>query len=118
MVGAGESIPPLYYEAAEGCEAASQMYIANIHETILHRYLLREGNCETSRIEMFYKTQALDSTAAVAKFYFGPLAPASVILNANPEWGSRFGKDPWFRLPSGTLVRIPLPADWIIKFYE
>ena len=72
---------------------------------------------------MFYTTQPLDSPRDIAAFYFGPLAPASVILKANPELRARFSKDPgyeggWFRLPADTSIRIPLPEEWITRFYE
>ena len=138
-VGPGYNIPPLFYEVkAEPPENAGQ-YVADIQETVVHRYRLRAKSVKSLEVELFYRTQPLDTPRDIARFYFGPLAPASVVLKATPkfppanpgapvdqlraDWKGRFGKDPgyaggWFRLPVGTLVRIPLPEDWITKFYE
>ena len=123
QVGGGDNIPPLHYEAKEGCEGATHSYIAQIRETVVHRYHYEGGRMSSLDVTMFYQTQAFDSARQIAQFYLGPLAPASTILKANPELRAAFSKDPgyeggWFRLPPATSIRIPLPDEWITRFYE
>jgi len=118
-----DNIPPLHYEAKEGCEAATHAYLADIHERILHRYHYAAAKLQSLHVEMFYTTQSFDCSYDIARFYFGPLARGTLILDANPGLRAKFTKDlssegEWFHFPQGTLVKIPLPEIWIINFYE
>ena len=122
-VGRGWSPPPLYHESIGNRETPRDLYVADIRETIFHRYRYKQGKLESAGVEMLYTTQEFDSPCDIAGFYFGPLAPASVILKANPELRAKFSKDPgyeggWFHFPAGIPIRIPLPEEWIIRFYE
>ena len=97
--------------------------VAAIRETIVHRYRYRDAKLASTGGEMLYAAKELDSPRSIAAFYFGPLAPASVILKANPQLRAQYAKEPgyeggWFRLPAGTAMRIPLPEEWISRFYE
>src|SRR4051812_35141793 len=40
-VGAGDNVPPLFYPAKGGDAEATRQYIADIEETVVHRYQLR-----------------------------------------------------------------------------
>ena len=115
--------PSLFHFFKSEVPEGPDQYVANIRETVNQRYRLDGKSLKSSGADLFYEAFANDSPREIAKFYFGPLAPASVIMKANSEWRKTFGNregysEGDFALPAGTQVRVALPEDWIKHFYR
>ena len=92
--------------------------LAIIRETIIHTCKYGDGKLVSDSIELFHQSQKGVRLKDVAQFYLGPLAPREVLLEANPELAARY-KDQhpgaYIYLPEDTLVRIPVPQEWLRK---
>lgn len=110
---------PLYHpQKWDGTEKL----VATISEKVIHRFRYRNGTLKNAGVELWYTTQPRDTFRQITHFYFGPVAPASVLVAANPRLTSqitsnRYESAGWEQLPEKSLVKIPLPQEWITKFY-
>jgi hypothetical protein len=114
---------PLYHpERGDG--SAHDEWIAVISETVIQRHHYRRSSLTSAGVELWFTTtQPQDTLDGITQFYFGPLAPHSVLLGANPLLVKQLtsGKKEitgWGWLAEGTRLKIPLPQDWITKHYE
>lgn len=103
-------------------DPATMSFRAVIHEKVIHRYSYRNGKLESRSIELYYKTQEGDSLGYIARYYLGPLAPGQAVLDANPQlkelaMTERVKYPDGMCPPKGALVKIPVPEDWLRKFY-
>ena len=114
---------PLYHRIQTSrLGPATMPYRAVIREKVIHRYSYRNGKLESRSIELYYKSQESDSVGDIARCYLGPLAPGQAVLDANPQLGElavteRVKYPGGMCPPKGTLVKVPVPEDWLRKFY-
>jgi hypothetical protein len=57
----------------------------------------------------------------VARFYLGPFAPSSVLLEANANLAAKYKDNPpgaFIELDEGTEIRVPMPEKWLIDKFS
>ena len=110
---------PLYHpQKWDGTEKL----VANISEKVIHRFRYRNGTLKNAGVELWYTSQPRDTFREITHFYFGPVAPISVLVAANLRLASQVTSNRpesagWESLPEKSRVKIPLPEEWITKFY-
>ena len=96
------------------------IFVASINETITLGYKLADGKLQPSKGSLVYHAQKQDGLDEVARFYLGPFAPRSVLLEANANLAVKYkGTHPGARiyLDEGTEIRVPVPEKWLIDSF-
>jgi hypothetical protein len=92
-------------------------FVARIDETITLDYKLADGKLQPWKARLVYHAQKQDQLSEVARFYMGPYAPRSVLLEANPNLAESY-KDAHpgasIYLDKGAEIRVPVPEKWLL----
>lgn len=109
---------PLHHPAVD--EGGKEFYRAVLSEEVTATWLYAEGTLSLESVGLTYETQEHDSLKAVALYYLGPRAPEDALVQVHPELAERFpdcAKHPGTWLPKGTRLEVPLPAEWLARYY-
>ena len=102
-------------------EGGHNTFVASIAETITLTYKFADGKLVPESCSLVYKTHEQDELSEIAHFYLGPLAPRSVVLEANANLATKY-KDAH---PGATIcldarleIRVPVPEKWLIDYFS
>jgi hypothetical protein len=110
---------PLHRRYVDKCDEAR--YCGVLREEVTASWHYSAGELQPESVVLIYRTQESDYFRDVANFYLGPLAPPSVIADANrgleASYPGPFGNPPTAGFPADVRLMIPLPAEWIAAHY-
>jgi hypothetical protein len=98
-------------------EGGKDIFVARINETITLKYKLANGELLPRACSLSYHTQKQDELSEIARFYLGPYATRSVLLEADANLAAKYRRNPpgaSIYFDEGTEIRVPVPEKWLI----